>query len=494
MKLKRLLGGLLNKYRNMSAPVKASMWFLICSFFQKAIHMITTPIFTRILSPDQYGVYSVFHSWQSVLVTITGVNFAAGVYTRGLVKYEEDRDRFSSSVLGLSMVFNTACFIIYFIFRDFFNSIMEMNTGLMCLMFLNLFLLTTHHMWTNLKRVDYDYKPLVAVTLFIAVISPIIGVSVVVLSPEEIKVEARIVATICENLLIFGWMYIMFFRKGKTFYHKEYWKFAFFFHLPLIPHHLSQVILNQSDRIMISSICGSDKAGLYSVAYSLAFVMNVFNQAITSTMTPWIYRNIKVNKFKEIEKVSYWLLILMAVVNLALIMVGPEVIAIMAPPEYSAAVWVIPPVAGSVFFIFTYNLFSSFEFYYEKTNYVMYGSLVGAVLNIVLNVVFLNMFKSYENGFIAAGYTTLFCYIFYSLGHYYFMRRLNKKYIEGGKRVYNPTILIGICVAFLIVSAIATILYPFPVIRFILIAVIFAVAIIKRNAIIKLFKEMKKKD
>lgn len=48
---------LLNKYENLSAPVKASIWFTICNVVQKGIALISTPIFTRIMTTQQYGVY-----------------------------------------------------------------------------------------------------------------------------------------------------------------------------------------------------------------------------------------------------------------------------------------------------------------------------------------------------------------------------------------------------------------------------------------------------
>lgn len=43
----------------------------ICNFMQRGITMITTPIFTRVLSEEQYGLVSTFTSWQNVLILIT---------------------------------------------------------------------------------------------------------------------------------------------------------------------------------------------------------------------------------------------------------------------------------------------------------------------------------------------------------------------------------------------------------------------------------------
>lgn len=54
----------------MSAPVKAAFWFTVCNFLQRGISMITTPIFTRLLSTKDYGLYSTYLSWETVLLML----------------------------------------------------------------------------------------------------------------------------------------------------------------------------------------------------------------------------------------------------------------------------------------------------------------------------------------------------------------------------------------------------------------------------------------
>ena len=60
---------LFEKYRSMSIVTRATIWFLICSIIQKGFAFITTPIFTRIMSTEQYGQYSIYyHYYPSVLL------------------------------------------------------------------------------------------------------------------------------------------------------------------------------------------------------------------------------------------------------------------------------------------------------------------------------------------------------------------------------------------------------------------------------------------
>ena len=83
-----MLDKIRNKYDNLQAPVKASLWFLVCGFLQKGISMLTTPIFTRVMTDVEYGRYSIYNSWFEIVQIIVSLNLAAGVYTRGLVKNE----------------------------------------------------------------------------------------------------------------------------------------------------------------------------------------------------------------------------------------------------------------------------------------------------------------------------------------------------------------------------------------------------------------------
>ena len=66
-----------------------------------------------------------------------------------------------------------------------------------------------------------------------------------------------------------------------------------------------------------------------------------------------------------------------------------------------------------VYFMFAYTFFAVIEFYFEKKKYVTYATMSGAVLNIILNYICIKLF-----GYMAAGYTTLVCYMLYTVAHY----------------------------------------------------------------------------
>ena len=86
--------------------------------------------------------------------------------------------------------------------------------------------------------------------------------------------------------------------------------------------------------------------------------------------------------------------------------------------------WVIPPVVGGVFFQIQYYLYSNVIYYYKKSKYVMFGSILAALLNLVLNYICIKKF-----GYIAAAFTTLGCYFVQALIDYLAMRHVAKQSI-----------------------------------------------------------------
>ena len=89
---------ILATYKKLAIPIKASFWFLICGIAEKGVSVVTTPIFTRLFTTKQYGYYNIYQSWLAIFAVFATLRLSLGVYTRGLVKFEDDKDRFSSSM------------------------------------------------------------------------------------------------------------------------------------------------------------------------------------------------------------------------------------------------------------------------------------------------------------------------------------------------------------------------------------------------------------
>ena len=473
---------ILNKYKNMPIQVRASLWFLVCAFLQKGISSLTTPIFTRLLTTDEYGQFSVFNSWLSILTVFVSMNLFSGVYVQGLVKYEETKIVFTSAMQGLTLTLSVGWTIIYLLFHNFWNDLFSLTTTQMLSMLLLIWASAVFQFWAVEQRVELKYQKLVVLTVVVSLARPIVGI-IMVLNADD-KVTARILGMALVDVIAYTWLFFVQMRKGKVFYSKKIWKYAILFNLPLIPHYLSMSVLSGADRIMIRDMIGASEAGIYNLAYNISLIMTIFNTALMQTIEPWLYKKIKERKVQDISKVAYSTFLLIAGVNVLLMALAPEVVAIFAPSSYYGAVYVIPPVVMSVFFMFAYSFFAVFEFYYEKTKLVMIATTASALLNIMLNYIFINMF-----GYIAAGYTTLICYILYAAFHYIFMRKLCGQQLDGAQP-YKLSILLLISGGFVGLGFLFLATYNVPVVRLTLLAVLVFSIIILRKKIVRTIGNM----
>lgn len=463
----------INLYSNLPIQVKASVWFLICSILQKGIATISTPIFTRIMSVDEYGLFNVFLSWMSIITVIVSLQLFAGVYVQAIIKYKKEESVISSTFQGLTLSSIILWLIIYLIFHRFWNKIIGLNTFQILCMFCLIWGTSIFSFWAAEQRVKLKYKKLVLLSILVSFLTPLLGIIFVIKSSD--KVSARIFALVIINIIFYPFLFYKQIKRGKKFFSFKYWKYALIFNLPLIPHYLSQTVLGSSDNILIKDICGEDQAGIFSLAYSISLLMTIFNSSLMQTISPWIYEKIRDKQITKVEPVSNLTLIFVAFVNIILIIFAPDIVYIFAPEDYSNAKWIIPPLAMAVYFTYAYDLFAKFEFYYEKTHFIMIASIIAAILNIGLNLLFLPRL-----GFYSAGYITLFCYILYSYGHYVFMKKICKKEFENIK-VFNGQRIFFITFIFLITGLICMITYYSNILRYIFLLMICLFIYYKRN-------------
>lgn len=474
-----IIDKLVHKYENASAPAKSSMWYMLCSFAQKGISFITVPMFTRLLTEEQFGAISIFYSWETVLVVFCTLNLFSGVFNNGMIKYEEKRSQFLSSLQGLVTTITLCIVFVYLAFHTILNRLLEMNTLLIMAMFLEILMGAAFSFWSARERFEFRYKHMVSITLIASVLSPAIAVLTICLTPPEWNIYGRILSSVCVYTIFYAVIYVQNFKKGKIFFDPKYWKYGLKFNIPLIPHYLSTLILNQSDRIMISKMVGMKAAGLYSLSHNLAMVLNILTTSINNAFAPWLYQKLKKKDYDNIAGISSALFLLVAMSLFFLMAFAPEIILIMGGATYSQAIYTIPPLTTSIYFMFMYQIFANIEFYFEENKFIMFASVTGAVLNMILNFFCINTF-----GYIAAGYTTLVCYIIFGLAHYRFMIKTLKKNKLECIKLFDIRRISEIAIMLFVLAGIMLIIYPTPIIRYTLLAIFIGIVWTKKNKII----------
>ena len=356
---------------SMSKPVKATIAFIIASILQQSINLITTPIFTRILSEADYGITNVYQAWFNILNIIITLNLTYGIYNTAMVEFDDEIDKFTSSIISLITLTTFIGYIIYLVFKDKIVAIVGLPNILINIMFINILFSSSTGFWMAKQRFDYKYKLPMIVAVTNTFGTAILSYFFVINMNNDKAIGKIIGASIC-TITIGVVLYAYLFIKGKVLFNKRYWKYAIIFGLPLVPHYLSGVILAQSDRIIIANIVGNTEAGLYGVAYSASSVITIFWSAINSSWIPWTYKNLSNKNYKKIGDMTNSIIILCSVICIIFTVFAPEIIKVLAAPSYYEAIWAMPPIILGIYFTFVYGLFANIEFYLKKNkaNYV----------------------------------------------------------------------------------------------------------------------------
>ena len=472
-------------YNKIPVQMKATIAYTIASLLSQGLNFLTIPIFTRMMSTEQMGIVGTYSSWSSILGTVINLSIVSGALNTAFMEFKNDRDRYLGSMVGLYSVSVLLFGAIYYVFRSSFNVILTLSTQLMLVMFAGFFFNPAKELWTSRKRFEYKYIDFLIVSVLSSILT--VGASVVAVvvaknrGVEDLATVRLTVAGIVSCLCSLPF-YIYLLIKGKGPYNKNYWKYALILNTPMIIHGLSKHILDASDRLMISRMVGKSAVGIYSVLHSISSLSIIVWTAINASLVPYIFHSIESKETKKVNSLSTVLLIIYGAACIFLSLIAPEIVRVLATEEYYGAIYIMPPIASGIFLTSAYSLFSTVILYYKKTKYIMYGTAGAAILNVILNYIFIQIV-----GYFAAAYTTLIAYIVLTLLQFVFMKKCSDI------RIYDGKIITLYCAAVVLGCLACIPLYRTTVIRYIIIAGILIVGYVKRKYIISLYRQMREK-
>jgi len=483
-----MLDKILTKYKSLSVPVRAALWFTACNFLLKGISFLTAPLFTRMLPDQEYGKLTLYMSYEHIILIFATWEIYLGAYQKGLFKYKENEISYTKSTILLTNVITAIVFIFVILFNKVFVEFTSYSWNVIALLFVYLLVFPAYNCWIVNKRTKFDYKKSVVATLLFSifnVITPLIALNFL-----ERTAETKFSFTLIASIVFCFVFYFISFKKSFVKQKKEellaYWKFNLSFSAPLVLHSLSFLVLGQADRIMIGKMVGNSQAAYYGVAYTVSCAVIIFQNSIYQALKPLIFRFLEEKRFDEIKMITSKLLILVSVLILIFILVVPELFKLLFPLSYYEAVWCIPPIAAGVFFMFQYSLYVNVEEYYEKTSYVALVSIVCGIVNVLLNYYGIKMF-----GYIACAYTTLICYVIFSAGHYIFMKR-TLKFNNIKENIVNHRVALLVSFAFIALTIVVTMIYEMTIVRYALGVLMAFVCVLNKERILSLFSMAKK--
>ena len=458
--------------------VKIGMVYTLSNIIIKGMAFLTTPIFTRIMSQEDYGSFSNISSWANIISIITTLCLYSSI-SRAKYDYDEDIKGYMSTITILGSIFTIIVWAFIEIKMNFWENIFDMNRlYIRSIMLYSLFTPAVQNLITK-HRMYNEYKKVIALTWITLLVSTLASLGLTYSMSN--KLTGRVIgnyAVIAIVDIVF-WIYII--VQGKSFSLKMC-RYACALSLPLLVHELSGVLLNSSDRIIINQLCGAKKAALYSIAYTIAMVITVVLSSLNQAWVPWFFDKLEKNDVESIRKVIPKYVIGFTIGWIGLMLIGPEMVLIFGGESYLEAIYVIPPVCLAIEIQFIYTLYVNIEFFLKKTTYISLATAGATVINIALNYLMIP-----KLGYIAAAYTTVIGYAFSLIFHYMVCKKTVYKSLFEKKVM---VIGVGICFGAMILTLI---LYKNNTLRLFLIALIVLIIIVYGIINVNKFKDFFRK-
>lgn len=411
--------------------LKAGGLYFIGNIFDKAIAFVTVPIFTRMLSTSEYGTITTYLSWVSILSVFITLSLGNSIRTAE-IDFSDEKDNYMSSIFALGTLSSVIMTTLICFATSFWASENTVILVFCCCIQSYSASIIQAVQWRYMMDVKYLQRTALQSLPNIAII--VLSIVFIRLLDSN-KYFGRAYAYVLVYTLIAIAYLIYYFAKGHTFYNKKYWGYALAFSLPIIFHSLSTVILSQADRSMITWLRDSSETGIYGLAYQFGMVPVVVTTTFENVWIPWFTRKMEAGDKKTINKMAVPYINLVAIMCAGVMLVAPEVLKLMTTSDYYGAIYMIAPVVAATFMMFLASVSLDLEYYLKKTKTIASNTLVAAVVNIVLNFIFIPLY-----GGTAAAYTTAVSYVVSFLMHYIVARKLDRELFSF--KIYIVPILI----------------------------------------------------
>lgn len=409
--------------------------YLLAEFFNKGILFITLPIFTYLLTPQEFGIISLYTTISSIFIIFLGLNSHSSISRA----YHEENMDFANYV-GSNLVFlfsiNMFFLLILFLFSsklaNFFAIETEVYFIAITISFLSVFMqLELSYLQTSQQSEQY------VKILIVRNISLTFGAMICMSLLNNKIYFGKFYSDLLVSFIIFIFAMINLIRLSKFELNFKYIKYFLSYSIPLIPHSLAGLIILQSDILMINKFMGEYQTGLYAFAFNIGMIMLVFVTAFNNAWLPVFYKELKNKNYLLIQdKVELYTKIIFFVL-LILVLFSKEIVIIMANKDYYNALDVIPIILFSFVFVYLYTLFVNYAFYRKKTMYIAIITIFVALVNIILNYYYIPLY-----GYISAAYTTLFSYFLLFLFNYCNSKYILKEYVINLKNILKNLIIL----------------------------------------------------
>lgn len=227
------------------------------------------------------------------------------------------------------------------------------------------------------------------------------------------------IANLIASLITFLFLSPQIFKFKLTFDKKLLYKMLTY-GLPIMIGSIAFVTNENLDKLLLSKYLGKEQMGIYAASYKLGVFMTLYIMAFRLGAEPFFFNHAKEKNAKETyAKILTWFTIIGAVFMLIIVVfIDSFANILLGKEEYFEALAIVPIILLANLFLGIYNNLSVWYKLTDKTKYGMCFSVIGAIITIVFNVIFIP-----KIGFMASAWATLLAYAFMTIISYFYGKK-----------------------------------------------------------------------
>lgn len=364
---------------------------------------VFTPIFTRILTAAEYGLYPLYTSFMGLFTVFITLELSGNIIYRGLSKFRGREGEFMRASLGI-MSFSAMIFaVVLALFGNLLSALTGLSVSLLSFLGIQIYLNGIVNLYTARQRYYYRYKSATLPNFAISVLSPFLAF--VITRFFGVGAPGRIYAYLVVTAIIALPLAAVIMKDGIVF-SKEVLFFITRTAIPLVPHFIAASMSIQAGRAIVGVFRGEGELAVYSVVFSMSVVLSLISGGITSSLSPWISRKMSHGgaNVKSINALTQRIMQPLCIITLIFLCFSREALLVLAPIEYQVALGALFPLAVSVLLTFVSTVQTAIILCCGAPGVISSASVVTALLNLSLN-----LFLTPIYGYMASAFIQVFC-------------------------------------------------------------------------------------
>jgi len=398
----------------------------------RVVAFFLIPVYTRYLTPADYGDLEIFQTTLSILSIIFAMGLAAALF-RSYFDYDDEEKR--KTVVGTVFLFLTGTSLLFLLILMalagnfsalFFGSIEY--AFYFRVIFLTVFFDVGILIAFSVFRAREESKKYAIFTLIRFLTA--VGLNILFVVVLHKGVLGILLGGLIATCLLYAILLRSIIKNAKLTFSIAELKEMLSFGLPLVPAGLAGWIMTMADRYFLQFLSTSTELGIYSVGYKFGFIVQgLIGAPFSLAWVPFLWSTAKEKNAKEIFSavLTYFVLVGMAVA-LVLSVLSKEVLEVMAAPAFYGAYKVLPLIAVSYVLFGCYQILAAGITLEKKTKYIALIVGVGAAVNLGLNYLLIPGY-----GMMGAAVATLIAYLVLPVGSYFASKRYYPIKYEWGR-------------------------------------------------------------